>query len=110
MKQLTLTNQNSKEKVLRSEKWNLSSSDIIFPNVPSTLSACLSSIHKPTADPKETKQIMKPTRSAVPKPPDSQTIGTTIPFMVEPNLETLKLNPKAKASSLPLNHFDMMAD
>ena len=47
---------------------------------------------------------------ASPRLPVSKTIGTTIPFTVEPNLEILRFSPKAKASSRPLNHFDMIAD
>ena len=33
-----------------------------------------------------------------------------IPFTTDPNLDILKLRPRARASSFPLNHFDTIAD
>ena len=109
-KQLAQTNQNSKLKVFKSLKWNLSSSDIILLFTPSFLSACLSKSTSPIAEAREIIQIMNPTKRAPPSPEPSYTIGTTIPFKVEPSLDILKFNPNANANSFPLNHLDIIAD
>jgi hypothetical protein len=47
----------------------------------------------------------KPTHRAAPTPPGpSAIIGSTIPLITEPSLDTDRLIPKAKANSFPLNH------
>jgi hypothetical protein len=53
----------------------------------------------------EKTQTPKPTQRAAPTPPDPPAIlGSTIPLITEPSLDTERLIPKAKANSFPLNH------
>jgi hypothetical protein len=53
---------------------------------------------------------MNPTRRAIPKPEEVYTTGTMFPLKTDPRRDIERLNPSAKASSFPLNHFDITAD
>ena len=55
--------------------------------------------------------IQKPIMKHVPKFSVTLKVGgNTHPLTTLPNLDMLKLAPSAKANSLPLNHFDTIAD
>lgn len=57
-------------------------------------------------------QKPNPIHSAIPISPswESTIRGSTIPASTDPSLEKLRLTPKAKASSFPLNQLEIIAD
>jgi len=79
---------------------------------PSILSAYVSQITMPTPHNQDMIQKPNPIHIASPKFPSlfTTTLGSITPARTDPSLEKLKLTPKANASSLPLNQFEMIAD
>ena len=103
--------QNDLLNVLISDTLNLSSSAIIFPASPSILSAYLSIIIRPIPVITEIMQMKNPIKKAKPKlSVAAYADGTIALFITLPILDTLRFKPSAKANSLPLNHFETIAD
>ena len=109
MTQLAVTSQNGFPlNSARSRSLNLSSS-LIWPWTPSYLAAHLSIQARVSAITNEKMHTPKPKRSAGPTPWFAAMAVEIGPLIEDPILATLRLIPKAKASSLPWNQEEMIA-
>lgn len=66
-----------------------------------------------TPSPKATMVTMNPTKRLSPSllpSPELYTSGTTNPLIVLPTFEIVNAIPRAKESSLPLNHLEIITD
>ena len=109
--QLIATIQNGSVNSFKSEQWNLSS-DVRARLLPSFLSAYQSINTSTMPENREKTQIPNPTHITELIKPLSCAIrrGSATPPKTDANLATVILRPSANPSSLPLNHYDIIAD
>ena len=110
--QLNATSQNGRPNFCKSLHLNLSSSVNSRFVLPSFLSAYESIITRTIPAIREIMQIPVPSIITVLINPSSlfMSRGSATPPKTEESLEIVRLRPRAKPSSLPLNHCDIIAD
>lgn len=107
--QLPVKNQNGSLNSVISENLNFSSSESFALADGSCFSAFRFKITIPIPFNHEKTHIKNPVNKAIVKLFWAKD-GTILAFKTEPALEIVKVSPKAKLSSFPLNHWEMIAD